>query len=319
MADSRINLYHNLSTMLDAGVPITRVLQTVYKRGKYGRLFKEIEQDVAHGTSLSDAVKSREKKFQTLDVTLIEVGEQTGQLGEMFEELSQWYAFRQKINRVMRTGMVLPILCVHAMSFLVPMVDCAFGEFDLSILFSGMIKILAMFYIPAAVILGIIFLTPKRGPLRGILDVFVTMIPLLGSAVRELELSRYSKVFAITYKAGVPIFQCVKMATDSVSNGVMRRKLAGADQQVKEGGEMSAGFSRSLPGEFIGLWQAGEESGDLDDAAWRLGNMHAYNAEMKFHTLAEWTPRIIYGIVAMVMIHYIFKGYSKIYSGLMSI
>lgn len=297
-------------------MPIKRVLQTVYKRGKYGRLFSQIEQDVQQGNSVADAVKFHEKEFQKLDVTLIEVGEQTGQLAEMFQELSQWYAFRQKINRVMRVGMILPFIMIHLMSVFVPMTDWAFSGFDHNVFISGTLKILALFYIPAAVILAVIFLTPKRGPLRRALDVFVMMVPALGSAVRELELSRYSKVFAISYGAGVPIFQCVKMASDSLNNSVIYQKLIGADLKVKAGGVMSTGFSKSLPAEFIALWQVGEESGDLDDAARRLGEMHAYNAEFKFHAIALWLPRIIYAIVAMTMIYFIFKGYGRIYGGL---
>ena len=43
----------------------------------------------------------------------------------------------------------------------------------------------------------------------------------------------------------------------------------------------------------------------------QLGNSHADNAEMRFALIAQWTPRIIYGIVACVMIYYIFKSYSR--------
>jgi len=80
---------------------------------------------------------------------------------------------------------------------------------------------------------------------------------------------------------------------------------------------MSTGFSRSLPSEFICVWEVGEESGELDESARRLGDMHADNAEMRFTLIAQWTPRIIYGIVACVMIYYIFKGYSQIYADLL--
>lgn len=316
MADSRINLYHNLFVMLDAGLPITRALQTVHKQGKYGRLFKKIEQEVAVGNSLTDAVQAHKRQFQQLDRTLIEVGEQTGQIAEMFEELSQWYAFRQRLNRVMRSGMLLPLLYIHATAFIVPIVPCALNGFDKSLYLQGVIRILALFYIPAAVILAIVFLTPRRGPLRWALDILVTGIPLLGKAIRELELSRYSKIFAITYKAGVPIVECAVMATESVTNLVMRRQLKGAEDKVKLGDPMSAGFSKTLPSEFMGIWEVGEESGDLDDSARRLGDMHAYNAEVRFTAIAQWFPRLVYAVVCLVMIYYIFKGYSQIYGGL---
>jgi MSHA biogenesis protein MshG len=139
----------------------------------------------------------------------------------------------------------------------------------------------------------------------------------LGPAIRELELGRYSKIFAITYKAGVPITRCVEMATDAVGNRVMQRRLSGALEKVAKGVQMAAGFSRSLPHEFICVWEVGEESGELDESARRLGDMHADNAEMRFTLIAQWTPRIIYAIVGCVMIYYIFKGYSRIYADLL--
>ena len=41
--------------------------------------------------------------------------------------------------------------------------------------------------------------------------------------------------------------------------------------------------------------------------------MHADNAEMRFTLIAQWVPRIVYAIVACVMIYYVFNGYAQIY------
>jgi type II secretory pathway component PulF len=50
--------------MLDAGVSITRALQSVSKTGVYGRLFSRIEEDVARGNGLCEAVENHKKRFQ---------------------------------------------------------------------------------------------------------------------------------------------------------------------------------------------------------------------------------------------------------------
>ena len=299
--------------MLDAGVPITRALQSASKTGRYGRLFQMIETQAAQGNSLSDVIRHYPRQFDKLDQTLISVGEQTGQLAEMFEALSQWYAFRQRLRRVMRTGMVLPILMIHALAFIAPVVPFALGGFEGRIYLHGFLSIIAIFYIPALMGLAIVYRTPKRGPLRWMLDAFVIRVPLLGKAICQLELSRYSKIFAMTYKAGVPIVQCVEMATDAVGNQVMQQRFSGACDTVRQGNAMASGFSRSLPGEFICVWEVGEESGELDESARRLGKMHSDNAEMRFALIAEWVPRIVYAIVSCVMVYYIFKGFSQIY------
>lgn len=302
--------------MLGAGVPITRAFQSASQSGRSGRLCMAIQEQIAAGHSVSDAVQQHPRRFEKLDQTLICVGEETGQLAEMFEMLSQWYSFRQRLNRTVRSGLVLPILMIHALAFLAPVVPFALGGFDnVGTYIRSFLGILAFFYIPGVVILAVIFLTPKRGPLRWMLDVFVMRMPLLGKAVRELELSRYTKIFAITYRAGVPIVKCAEMATEVVSNRVMQRRLEGACEKARSGREMSSGFSKALPAEFISVWLVGEESGELDNSAWRLGNMHADNAEFRFTLIAQWTPRIIYAIVACVMIYHIFAGFSQIYGG----
>ena len=184
MADSRINLYHNLSIMLNAGMPITRALQSASKTGRYGRLFRTIEEQVVAGNSLSDVIRRYPRQFDKLDRTLIHVGEETGQLAEMFEELSRWYSFRQRLNRTMSSGMVFPILMIHALAFIAPVVPFALGGFDGGIYLNGFLRIIAIFYIPALMILAIVFLTPNRGPLRWMLDAFVIKMPLLGKAIR---------------------------------------------------------------------------------------------------------------------------------------
>ncbi|MHC5091298.1 MAG: type II secretion system F family protein, partial [Planctomycetota bacterium] len=172
MPDPRVNLYHNLSVMLDAGVPITRALQSATKTGRVGRLFQTIETQVARGNSLSDVIRHYPRQFDKLDQTLIHVGEETGQLAEMFEELSRWYSFRQRMNRTMRPGMIFSIFMIHALALIAPVVPFALGGFDISLYVHGFLSILAIFYTPALMVLAVLYLTPKQGPLRWMLDVF---------------------------------------------------------------------------------------------------------------------------------------------------
>lgn len=316
VSDSRINLYHNLSVLLNSGVPITRAFETAHKEGKYGRLLTQIAVQVSTGQSLTEIAEKYPRYFKQLDRTLIGVGEQTGQLVEMFEMLSQWYSFRQRLRRSTMAGMIYPILMIHALAFIGPVVPFALNGFDISIYISGMLSILAIFYLPAIAIGALLYFTPKQGPLRWVLDSFVIRLPLLGKAIRELELSRYAKIFAITYKAGVPILRCAQMAIDSVANRLMHKKLSGGLECAVSGNNMSSGFAPTLPADFINLWQVGEDSGELDNATRRLADLYAERAEMRFTMISRVFPWIVYFIVAAVMVYYIFKGYSQIYGNL---
>jgi len=314
MADARIDLYHNLSLMLNAGMPIVRAIEKVHKRGRFGRVFEKVQAEVATGRSLTEIVERYSGDFQPIDQILISVGEQTGQTAEMLEALSQWYEFRQRITRTALAGMMLPVFYVHAASVLLPVVPFAMGGWDVSAYFTGMLSILGVFYVPLLVVLGIVYFTPKRGALRLILDTIVLYIPLVGKAVRALSLSRYCKTFSIMYKAGVPILECARLATDSAVNAVMQRRLAGAYAMARAGEEMSSGFSRSLGEEFISIWQIGEESGELDESAARLGEMHADSAERTFKMAAKLFPFIMYLVIIGVLAFSIITFYMRLYS-----
>jgi type II secretory pathway component PulF len=317
LADLRINLYDNLSTLIDAGVPIGRALKTVQKRGRIGKVFRQIEEEVARATSLAEAVEARQHYFDPLDVALIRVGEDSGQIAEVFQMLGEWYSFRQRLNRTIRSGLVLPFVMINALALLAPVPGFALGGWDVGAYIRNIISILALFYIPGLIILGILYLTPQRGLLRGVLDAFVLRIPVLGAAVRDMALSRYCKIFGITLKAGLPIFRASELAVDAAKNAVIRRAVQGGADAVKRGDAMSTGFSRRrLPADFIAVWEVGEETGDLDESALRLGRIYGENAERGFQSTAAWVPRIVYFIVMLVMVYFILKGYGQIYGKL---
>lgn len=316
MADSRINVYQNLATMLNAGMPITRTLQTVEKHGRFGRVIGLLEQEVSRGQSLADAVETYKKRLAKIDIALIKVGEHTGQLAESFTLLSEWYAFRQRIKRAVFAGLTIPILEIHLAALIIPIVPLAFSNWDFSVYIRGVLGILAIVYIPVLIIYGLIRITPREGLIRLIFDAFIVNFPYIGKTVRELELGRYCNVFSTMYKAGVPIVRCSEMALDSVGNLVIKKRLEKGHEQVKVGNEMSSGFGSGLPAQFREMWRVGEESGDLDESCRRLGMMHTENAENRFQVLSKVVPMIIYLGVMLILAYFIFVGYSRIYGGL---
>jgi type II secretory pathway component PulF len=151
--------------MLNAGMPIVRAIENVHKRGRFGRVFQKVQAEVAAGKSLTDIVEQNHRDFQPIDRILISVGEQTGQVAEMLEVLSQWYEFRQRISRIAMAGMMLPAFYVHAAAFLLPVVPFALGGWDVGVYFKGMFGILALFYMPGACDFGYCAtLRLSRGP-----------------------------------------------------------------------------------------------------------------------------------------------------------
>jgi type II secretory pathway component PulF len=113
-----------------------------------GRLFGDIAEDISRATGLAEAVENRKRHFDPLDVALIRVGENTGELGAIFKMLGDWYSFRQRIKRTIVSGLALPIFIVHFAAFIIPVPQLVLGGWDFGNYFRTVITFLPVFIFP---------------------------------------------------------------------------------------------------------------------------------------------------------------------------
>jgi type IV pilus assembly protein PilC len=316
MADFRIKFYQNLSTLLSAGLPILRAIRTTQQRSlrRHRRLLQHIEKDLSAGIEMSESMKAFPRLFKPLDVMLVHVGEQTGQLAEILKSMADWYQFQQKQKRMILDGLVYPLFILHMGALLLPVPWAVLDGGGLKLYLHCVIGFLVSLYVPLTITFLILKLTPPSGFLRRIQNTIVLWIPLLGSAFRCLAIGRYCSVFSIMYKAGIPILRCAELAPQTCGNAAVARLFEGGYTAAKSGQSMSEGFSPSLPPEFLELWSIGEESGDLDKASEKLAEIYLDKAQFRFNLISTWMPRIIYFAVMIVMAILIVKSFVKIYS-----
>lgn len=305
--------YYNLSTMLDAGVPVVRSLNTITSglKGPLRRTFGQLTETVSKGNPISEAMALSPKIFVPLDIMIVQAAETSGNLAESLGLLSKWHEFSRRIKKKILSGLALPILLIHLTAIIAPFPSLALGGWQVSGFILSALRILSLFYIPAAIIFAIMRFTPQAGSLRRGLNHVTLKIPALGRATYKLALSRYCWVFHMLCKAGVNINDCAEMAVAGTGNAVVAELFRPAAAVAKAGNPLSEGLSSKLPREFIELWRIGEETGNLDDVTKRLANNNAEAAEFWFREFGRWLPRVVYGLVCLVMIYYIFVNLGR--------
>ncbi|MHC4630660.1 MAG: type II secretion system F family protein, partial [Planctomycetota bacterium] len=122
MSNSLALAYHNLSIMLDAGVPILRSLNTLSSglKPRMRAAFLRLADSVSKGNTLTEEMTKSPNIFNPLDVMLIQAAEKSGSLPESFKLLSEWHEFSSRIAKKMLSGMLLPIFLLHATAFIAP-------------------------------------------------------------------------------------------------------------------------------------------------------------------------------------------------------
>lgn len=308
-------MYHKLSVLLKAGVPILQSLRNAAKTssGKIRRALSVVADSVARGDSLVEAMSRHPKIFMPLDVILVEAGAESGNLTEVLDFLSRWYNFRNRLRRTIVSGMVLPIFLIHFAAVVGPAPAFILKQYGLIQYYIQTAVILGLLYVPTIIILAILHLTPKTGPARLMLDAFALRIPILGRAIKNLALSRFCSAFTMLYKSGIPIIECVEVASGVTGNDVITRMVKGGADSGRAGNPIWAGFSSKLSPDLLSIWQVGEDTGRLDEAIEPIADEFAQIADLLFNESAKWMPRLVYFGICIIMAFQIIKGWRGIY------
>jgi type IV pilus assembly protein PilC len=301
--------YHNLATMLDAGVPMQRSLNVVAAglEDRLHRAFMELAEAVAKGNTLGETMTGSPAVFAPLDVMIVRAAEKSGSLPEALSLLAKWYEFSARIRKRILSGLLLPIFLIHLTAIFAPLPGFLLGGLNIWGYLTEVAVILSLFYVPAATVL-VVRMMPRTSPLYRMLDQLMLKIPVLSQAVFKLALSRYCWVFHMLTRAGLPITDCAEMAVASTGNVVVAELFEPGTASVRAGNPVSAGFSTQLPVEFISIWRVGEETGELDNVTKRLADGNGQAAEFMFGEVSRWFPRLVYLLVSILIIAYLFRN-----------
>ncbi|MFC1738900.1 type II secretion system F family protein, partial [Planctomycetota bacterium] len=216
MATKIGQVYYNLSTLLDSGVPITRSLGTVVEplSGKLENGFRSLQEGISQGHTLSETMAKHPGIFASLDVMIVKAADISGNLPQSLKLLSEWYDFRRRLRRIIISGLMLPFVVLHIAAIVGPLPALFLGASTSGQYLLEVIVTLALFYVPAVIIYVVFFLKPRKGPARRALDVFLLKIPSLGRAILYISLSRFCRSFYMLFSAGVPITECAETACD---------------------------------------------------------------------------------------------------------
>jgi len=282
-----------LSLLLKSGVKIDRCLQ-ILSKGKSGSntqtLFLELYKSVKKGEALSEAF-SVFPDFDNLYINLIKMGEESGQLAEVFEGLANDLKYRKELrSRIIQSityPSVILFVCIIAVffvfNFIVPQMSSLFEGNDNLPFYTEILLSLStwmrdyqlyLFFFLVAFIVAFSFLIKKQN-VKEWLDVKLLKLPIVKQAIYKVERIRFNTSMALMITSGVQIDKAIELSANSVKNIVLKKHLLKAKDKVKKGLSLTEAFQANpiYPDFLLSLVEVGEEAGKLsvvfDDIAQR--------------------------------------------------
>ena len=287
--DEKIGFVENLSIMLKSGISVTRAMQILVKQTKNVRLnaiIVDIAAQVEGGKSLAEALGRHEHVFSNIFISMVKVGEMSGNLDKSLEYLTIQLHREADLKSKVRGAMIYPAVIVAAMViigilmsiFVLPKLTSIFKEFgtvDLPFMTKVVIAIADFMSANAVItvlglaglIIGLVMFyrtfTGKR-----LFDVFCTRFLVIGPIVKKINLARFARILSSLLKSGIPIVEGLEVAGNSLGNIPYRELIIKSANEVRLGKNLTDTLSKDenlFPVLVVQMLQVGEESGTVED------------------------------------------------------
>ena len=295
-----ITLFITLEQFERAGVPILdslKDLSTFSNNPRMKSTMQNIYEWVKNGDLLSDAMSKYPKIFDEVTVSLIAMGEKTGNLDVAFKNIYENMKWnlemkRKTIKAIKSPLFSLALLLVVGAILLKVVVPKVLGfvlEQEIEIpaytkalvatsdfLENNFFKIiisLIVFFIVFKILL-------KNINIRIKFDKLKLKLPIFGQILVKLDMSRFTKFFGITFSSGIPVLKCIDIANNVVVNRYLKTEIEYIKAKVTEGKTIAKCIEDSEVFPFIvkRMFKVGEESGNIEEAMTNV--QYFYNTEI---------------------------------------
>ncbi len=310
--DDLLVFSRQLATMLESGVSLMRSLDVSTSQVESKEFFKvltDIKKQVEQGVSLSASLAKYPKVFNQFWVSLVEVGEASGNMSIILEKLAFYLEQESAFNSTIISALVYPailfVVACGAIAFFAFFVGPRFEE-----IFKSMGTTLPLITV---ILLGTFnFIKTKIFMLLGILggillvmwkyiqtdlgrlqvEQFLFNLPVFGRVIKIIVVERFASQMSILVDSGVPILQSLDITQRLVGNRTCELIVADIKKGVREGALLVAPMIKSnfFPPMAIQMIMVGEETGELAKMLKHVAKFYQTSVETfmkRFGTMIE--------------------------------
>jgi type IV pilus assembly protein PilC len=314
-----------LSTMISAGVPLTRSLATLQTQteSKYFReVLTGIMHDVEGGQALGDVFAKYPGVFSDVYVNMVRAGEAGGILDEILKRLAAQVEQDASMRKKIKSAMMYPtvILGITVIAFfgitmvVLPKLGKIIGDlggpdaklpiytqvllntsafmqkYALLVHLPGLPVPLPIGILPCMILVVVLLLryikTPKG---KYQFHALLLRIPVIKVLITKIAIARFSRTFASLMSAGVSVLDALEVTGGAIGNKVIEEELKNAAKEVKNGKQLSEPLSQSkhFPAIVPRMLAIGEETGQIDTILVKVADFYEEEVETTIDGLSS--------------------------------
>jgi len=303
--NQRAEMYNTLGTLLSAGLTAPKALEQLHNNPPSRSLrapIAQLQEHLRNGATVGDAAALMDSWIPAFDAALVNAGDRSGRLDICCKLLAGYYKERAQMARQIISNLLYPAFLFHFAVIVFSFIDFLKPGHTLERFAFDVFVIL----VPVYVVTGFLIFAGqgKHGEKwRSGVEQVLRPIPLLGSARRSLALARLAAALEALLSAGVLITNAWELAVAASGSPALARAVKGWTEEVEAGATPAELMkdSGAFPEMFASLYATGEVSGQLEEALDRLHRHYQEDGNHKMRMIADWTPKLIYYAVLLLV------------------
>jgi type IV pilus assembly protein PilC len=317
-----------LATMLKSGVPLVTAFQIIsggVKNPRMQTMVDKIRADVESGSSLYEALSEFPVQFDELYVNLIKAGESAGVLDTILDDIATHKERIESIKGKIRKALYYPAAVITVaiivssilLIFVIPQFEAIFQSFGADLpAFTKMVvgasrfmKANGFFLLVGFIATVTIFIMVKKRSIKfaHFLDRASLRIPIVGGILEQAAIARFCRTLAITFAAGVPLVDALKIVSGATGNRVFDEAADRIRSDVAVGHQLQLAMQQTnvFPNMVIQMAAIGEEAGSLDEMLVKVAEAYeeeVSNAVDALSSLLEPLIIVFVGIIVGTMV-----------------
>lgn len=314
-----------LAEMLKSGIPLDEAIDTARDQSKnqfFKQVLSKIKQSVNNGQPLSKALAAYPDAFDPFYISLVKVGEESGNLesnlGYLSTQIKKSYEFNKKVKgALLYPGLILSTaliagggLAVFVLPQLVDLFKSLNTDLPLStrillwvaqlmkdygiVIIGGVIGMI----VAIPVLLATPWLKPKWHHL-------LLRLPGLGILIQNIQLTQISRNIGLMLKSGITVLPALKTEYQATTNLVykdyLKRLITAAESGKKLSEEMNSHRFKFFPTIFSKMLGVGEETGKLDETFLYLGDFFEEEVDEMTKNLSTIIEPVLLLLIGLVV------------------
>jgi len=322
--DELIIFCRQMNSLMKAGVPLIQAMKGLANSSR-NELLKEALEDVIRnlegGLNLAASLQTREDVFDNLFMSMVHVGENTGQLDVAFKQLADYLEMERETRKRIKQATRYPIMVLVAIAaaivlinvMVIPAFAAFFAKFDAELPWqTRLLMATSNFFVQYGwyllialgfAIFGFMrYIDTDKGRYKW--DRFKLKAPIIGGLFERIALGRFSRTFSMTYRTGVPILQALVVVANAANNRYIAKFVNEMRGQIERGETLTRAAANS--GMFtplvLQMLAVGEETGALDSLMDQVADFYEEEVDYDLKQLSDAIEPILIVVMGIMVL-----------------